>query len=335
MNNPLVSICLPVYNCERYLVDTLNSLINQTYTNLEFIFVDDHSSDNSNKIISDYITRDKRIQLYPNEGKGACCARNLAYKKSKGVLIMFMDSDDIMPLNCIQDHVKIHLNNNCYPDLVSFSTVTEFIDGEPIPTILNTKRSCIHHDETEGWKIVTQMWETGISSRCHCYLMNRKLVEKTGPWNENLIKNQDGEFYERLLLNAGLIKFNENTSAIYRYRPTGSLRGAATKESAKSQFESYKSVIPLLLSKQNSERVYKAIVNKIGWWIYMEYPFNRPYIREAKKLLKNLNQKIIIPYNRPVFSLFRKIFGWRTALYIAKNPAVMKIYSFLNLNNKF
>ncbi len=93
---PLVSVITPVYNSERFIKETIESVLNQTYTNLELIIVDDASIDNSTEIIRTYRERDTRIKYIRNtKNSGAAISRNIALENAKGRFIAFLDSDDI------------------------------------------------------------------------------------------------------------------------------------------------------------------------------------------------------------------------------------------------
>ncbi len=95
MYNDLISIIVPVYNCEEYLPSFLDSVLNQSYSKWEMICVDDGSKDNSREIISAYSQKDNRIECIESEHINAGNARNLGLKAAKGEWICFLDSDDI------------------------------------------------------------------------------------------------------------------------------------------------------------------------------------------------------------------------------------------------
>ena len=107
----LISIIVPIYNTERYLDRCLTSIMNQTYSLLEIILVDDGSTDGSTKISEQYISKDSRFRLIKQKNMGASVARNSGLNAAKGDYIMFVDSDDwVAPymvealINDIQDH---------------------------------------------------------------------------------------------------------------------------------------------------------------------------------------------------------------------------------------
>lgn len=94
MKNDLVSIIVPVYNVEKYLKKCVDSIINQTYKNLEIVLVDDGSTDNSGKICDEYAKKDSRIKVIHKQNGGLSDARNVGIDNSKGKYITFIDSDD-------------------------------------------------------------------------------------------------------------------------------------------------------------------------------------------------------------------------------------------------
>lgn len=96
MAEPLVSVIMPVYNSERFLEDAIRSVINQIYINWELWLVDDNSTDNSKKLITNFTTIDNRIKsIFLTKNSGTAIARNTAIARSTGKYIAFLDSDDI------------------------------------------------------------------------------------------------------------------------------------------------------------------------------------------------------------------------------------------------
>lgn len=96
MKDILVSIIIPVYNAERYIIDTLESVENQTYMNYEVILIDDKSTDNSKKVIEDYIQDKEKYHLFSNEqNSGVAYSRNRGFKIAKGYYVALLDADDI------------------------------------------------------------------------------------------------------------------------------------------------------------------------------------------------------------------------------------------------
>lgn len=102
MSKPTFSIIVPVYNTERYLRPCLDSILAQTYTDFEAIIVDDGSNDGSAAICKEYSERDNRFSYYRKENGGVSSARNLGIEKARGEWLLFIDSDDVLPLDALQ-----------------------------------------------------------------------------------------------------------------------------------------------------------------------------------------------------------------------------------------
>ncbi|MFR1908060.1 MAG: glycosyltransferase family 2 protein [Clostridium neonatale] len=124
---PLVSIIIPVYNAASFLSECLDSVINQTYKNLEIICVNDGSTDASLSIIKKYAKKDKRIRYYTQKNKGQSAARNIGIKMCKGEYISFIDSDDMIDLHTISVAVDLFLNEHV--DMVLYNMEMFLPDG--------------------------------------------------------------------------------------------------------------------------------------------------------------------------------------------------------------
>jgi len=96
MENPEISVIIPVYNTEEYVRDAIMSILNQTLKEIEIIVVNDGSTDNGLQIIKELAESDTRIQVYSQENQGQAIARNYGLEKAKGKYLYFMDSDDLL-----------------------------------------------------------------------------------------------------------------------------------------------------------------------------------------------------------------------------------------------
>ena len=126
----LVSIVVPVYNAEKFLKDTVRTVLEQTYPNWELLLVDDCSNDDSVNIIKEYATKDDRILLLKNEkNSGAALTRNYGIKEAKGTYLCFLDADDLWEKEKLEKQLKFMKDNRC-----AFSfTDYEFADSNGIP----------------------------------------------------------------------------------------------------------------------------------------------------------------------------------------------------------
>mgnify|MGYP003571294127 CR=1 FL=1 len=120
-----ISVIVPVYNVEKYLEKCLNSIINQTYKNLEIILVDDGSTDNSSDICDLYASKDNRIKVIHQENSGVSNAKNNGLKIATGELISFIDSDDTMEPNFFHVLYDSLIETNSDIALVGYKVVNE------------------------------------------------------------------------------------------------------------------------------------------------------------------------------------------------------------------
>ncbi|MDR2456991.1 MAG: glycosyltransferase family 2 protein, partial [Clostridiales Family XIII bacterium] len=111
---PLITVIVPAYNVEKYLDDCINSIIKQTYKNLEIIIINDCSSDKTGEIIDDFAKKDKRIISVHNEKNiGLANTRSMSIKIAKGDYIFFVDSDDYVKDNIVEKLFFCLYENNC------------------------------------------------------------------------------------------------------------------------------------------------------------------------------------------------------------------------------
>lgn len=101
--NPFFSIVIPVYNAEKYLYGTLNSVKEQSFTDFEVLLIDDGSTDNSAKVCMNFVNTDERFSLFRKSNGGVCSARNLGIEKANGEYIFFVDSDDIVETTTLSE----------------------------------------------------------------------------------------------------------------------------------------------------------------------------------------------------------------------------------------
>lgn len=123
-DQPLISVIIPVYNVEQYLPQCLDSVIHQTYPNLEIICVNDGSRDSSREILEHYAGKDSRIIVIDQENQGLSGARNTGLLQTTGKYVMFVDSDDWIELETCEEAVMA-AEKHC-ADLILWSYVREY-----------------------------------------------------------------------------------------------------------------------------------------------------------------------------------------------------------------
>ncbi len=165
---PLITILLPVHNAEKHLPDCLDSLLNQSYKNIEIVAIDDKSSDKSARILNQFKKNDKRLRVYKNVKRyGIAITLNRLVKKAKGSYIAFMDTNDISSPNRIRKQYKFLLDN---PGIVAVGSQCMFINehGKKI----GKSSFPAYHD------LIAQNPLHGISMQFETVLINKMILPK-------------------------------------------------------------------------------------------------------------------------------------------------------------
>lgn len=126
-----VSIIIPVFNIDEYLMRCLESVLNQSYTNLEIILIDDGSTDQSGEICNEYAAKDKRVLVVHKENEGVSIARNIGLDMASGDFIGFVDGDDMIERDMIQKLVQNSLMHNADISICQMDTIN--INGKADP----------------------------------------------------------------------------------------------------------------------------------------------------------------------------------------------------------
>lgn len=142
--SPRISIIIPVYNTSDYLKPCLDSVVNQTYQNIEIICINDGSTDNSLEILEQYQNRDKRIKVVSKKNEGLSAARNTARQYVTGKYMMYLDSDDWLDINACEMAVSKAEDENA--DVVFWNYVREFDTISKPQTIYGTEEIVFEKD---------------------------------------------------------------------------------------------------------------------------------------------------------------------------------------------
>lgn len=143
--NETISIIIPVYNVEKYLNKCLNSVIEQTYKNIEVILIDDGSTDNSGKICDEYAKNDIRIKIIHQQNGGVSTARNNGLEHATGKYITFVDSDDYIEKEMIETMAKKIMKKNA--DIVICGVTDRDEENNIINQSLNKKENVFNNIE--------------------------------------------------------------------------------------------------------------------------------------------------------------------------------------------
>jgi len=182
---PLISVITPVFNREKYIVDTVESVLRQSYRDFEYILIDDCSTDNSLSILKEYEKRDKRVKVISlKKNSGPAGARNVALKKAEGRFIAFLDSDDVWLEDKLEMQLAFMKQKDAVISFTSFMLINE--DGDFKGKIVKA-RPVVDLD-------------TFLKCTCIGFSTSMVDVEKTGELHLNAdTTREDSELWIRLL----------------------------------------------------------------------------------------------------------------------------------------
>jgi glycosyltransferase involved in cell wall biosynthesis len=306
MSVPLVSICMPCYNAGRYVAEALESVLAQTYPNVEIIVVNDGSKDDSGVVLESY--RRKGIKVIEQENKGQCAAANRAFAESKGDYIKFFDADDILSPGFIEAQMK-RLDGRT--DAVASARWGRFYNDDLQTFQLNPEAVWRDMDPVD-WLV-----ESWINARammqCALWMLPRKLLEKTGLWDERLSLINDFEFFARVLCGASEVLFCKEATLYYRSGMQGSLSAEKSRKGYESQCESIWLGTSYVMEKRNDERARLACANTCQQAYYDFYPMHADLCTRMQERIDAWGGSNLQPAGGRAFQWLRRVVGWKAA----------------------
>lgn len=262
-----VSILIPAYNAGDFIAETLQSCVDQTYHNVEIVVVDDGSKDNTLKIAKEWEAKHSNIHIYPKPNAGACVARNLALEKSTGDYVMFLDADNVISPNKVETQANALL---AVKDDMAVATCLwdRFYTSIQDATFPPQK---VYRDYDDAFDMLLDLWNQGEMFETACYLISRELALKAGPWLPGLLKNQDGEYFSRVLANASKVCFCKDAKLYYRTGDYDSVSKESSKAKIEALLDSFIQYEKTALRRENSKRVKTALTRNFSLFMYLYY----------------------------------------------------------------
>lgn len=302
---PLVSIIIPVYNAEKFLHETLVSVINQTYENIEIICVNDGSTDNTRLVLEKF--KDK-IKIVEQENRGQCAASNNGLKRCNGEYIKFLDADDIIN----KEHIELQLKRlNGRKDALASCEWGRFYNGNFQSAIF--KPEPVWKDMKSFDWIMTALKQESDMMPGWLWLIPHAILTKTDGWDERLSLNNDFEFSIRLLLHATEVLFANGAKLYYRSGLVNNLASTFTRSAVESALLTTDLGCEYILEKRNDSYTRQLIANRYQLWIYRIYPEHRPLLSEFENRVKTYGPGSIKMEGGRVFLMLSNLFGWRIA----------------------
>lgn len=304
MKNPEITVLMPVYNGEKYLRLAIDSILNQTYTDFEFLIINDGSTDDSEKIILSY--KDERIRYIKNEANLKLIKTlNKGIDLAKGEFIARMDCDDVAVSNRLEKQLKLFKEN---PDL-------DFISGLPIHLLKNGRvyrsyRFCSLHTEAIRFENLLEV------SFCHPCIMAKTEMFKKNKYSDSpqCLHIEDFELGRRLSHNGVNMYYSKDFILYYRKNEEGISLTNRQKQIEKG-FDSVKSFLHDIYSYDINKEDYFFFIEKKGWKSAKELSNTCLMLDNLRLVFFKKNNLSLIGKNEiNSWVKFRKIAYWLNAL---------------------
>ncbi|MBD2491110.1 glycosyltransferase family A protein [Aulosira sp. FACHB-615] len=308
---PLVSILIPCYNAERWLAQTLESALQQTWKNIEVIIVDDGSIDASVTVAQKFVSHNVKVILQTN--RGASAARNKALQEAQGEFIQYLDADDLLAPDKIEHQMQL-LNCDRNSDVIASGAWARFqtnpSEAQFIPQPLWVDMLPVE------WLVCA--WEGHWMMHPAAWLVSRKVADKAGIWNESLSLNDDGEYFCRILLASQGVKFSSDAKSYYRSGNSHSLSGSKSQKAWESAFLALELGTNNLLLKENSPRTRHACATVFQRFIYEVYPDVPELRKKAEAKVRSLGGSDLPPLGGKLYLEISRFIGWKLAKRLQK-----------------
>lgn len=302
----MISVLISVYNASEFLQNTLESVINQTYRDLEIIVVNDGSTDNSREILKSI--SDKRLKVIDQENKGQSAAINEALRYSRGEYIKIVDADDILNFTHLEAQMDRMQARN---DVLVSSSWGRFYDGNPNSARFSPE--LVWKDMSNIDWLKASLRQKNDMMPGWLWLIPRTIIEKSGGYDERLSLNNDFEFSIRLLRNAKEVLFAERAKVYYRSGIGESLASIKSKTAYESAILSTDLGCRYLLEMDNSNEMQRLCANRYQVWTHRIYPDYLDLVEKLERKIEGLGGSSIHCEGGRIFSLLRSIFGWKRA----------------------
>lgn len=301
-----ISVLIPCYNAGLWVRECLESVLRQSYQDLEIIIVDDASIDTSAEIIASF--KDTRVSLIRQQkNQGAASARNTAFQASNGEFVIFLDADDIIGPN----HIECLFNRlRNEPNCLALSQWLRFQDNCRALVFPSrpTERDMSGCDWLMlDWSRAQPMTQSGM------FLIPRQLIELYGGWNPKLGLIDDFEFFARLITRSDGVRFAPGAQLYYRSNVAGSLSGQRGRGAVISQLESLTLGTNHLLNVRDDPAVRSICAGLFQSFCYEHFPWHSDLRKSAVKRIYELGGSSIEPEGPPGFQILRRLIGWKLA----------------------
>lgn len=272
----LIGVIIPVYNVERYIHQCIESVINQSFKDIEIILVNDGSTDNSGKICDDYAKKDSRINVIHKENGGLSDARNAGIKNATAKYLLFLDSDDYW-----MDDSLIEISEYAKSDIdIVFLTSTKLFEKEnkiEKEFEMLDEESIKNKSQEEVFRYLSKVDKFPVSACTK--LIKRELILKENLYFEKGLLSEDIDWSTKLLLKASKYDVCNTNFYVYRKQRSESITDSVKLKNVKDLLY----IINKWVNKCDNKEVDKVLINPLlGLYAY-EYTILMGHIYSINK----------------------------------------------------
>lgn len=339
MEDIKITVIIPVYNVENYLKKCLDTIINQTYKNLEIIIIDDGSTDKSSEIVDEYAVKDSRIKVFHQNNLGVSVARNKGLDNANGDYILFVDPDDWIELNTCEILLNEILHKKV--DLLIFNFYREFKN--------NTKKNPEYSFSGKREELKLKIQESILAP--YTKIENINAIIGGFPWNKFVSRKAIGKIrfplenlkaiWEDFLFNVMLldksISVDLSNNYLYHYRTcNNSATRRFNSDIIKINDEFYEILSKLNIYKNNDtffkQFIYVRLVNNLKLELDL-YFFNKELDIKFKEKIKLLERQVNKNYLKEAITKVKlKNLKWNLRIYTVLLK--LKLFRILYIVNK-
>lgn len=286
--DPLVSVIVPVYNVDMFIEECLDSIVKQTYQELQIIVVDDGSTDESNQKVRLYLS-DSRVQFIEQANAGLSGARNTGLEAASGKYVLFVDSDDYLALTAVEELVDLMRKNQT--ELIRFNG-RAFLDGIDEP--IEQNKYDFSHRLQEGARYTDNRFEMNrrtFAAPVYLYMVKREVIEQNNLSFYEGILHEDELFTTQIFLTSHSMVYANAFYYNRRYRKNSIMTDQSPerlKQTVNSYVIIFKELEKLYLNKEYSKEQ-KKLIKRQMISIYSGLKNSSSKKEEEIKKLKNIN----------------------------------------------
>lgn len=315
-----VSIIVPVYNGQDFINRCLNSLINQTYSNVEIIVINDGSTDNSLDLLKKY---NDKIILINKENSGVSDSRNLGLEKASGDYIMFCDIDDWYEKVTVEKAV-CEIGNY---DLLKYRETRVFSDGSSIKRKENLAPMLYEKEEIDI--VIRRLFDLSWATHIYCFIYKTEIIKKNNiRFNSKIRYGEDANFILQYLLKVKNIKVIDEYLYNYYENSNSVTNNYSSIFKNMENLQIFRSETLKILGNKYKKELDQFFLNLI--LLFLEKPFD---ILKTKKEIKDYYKKICNLLNGLVNDLPSNNYSkkWKILIYLIKHNRYIFLYLYIKL----